>query len=74
MANDMEANLLRVRAVFHPEGPGRDVPHRSSGELFSDDIHVYFQGRSWALGGHHYGRRGLLAGEAERVAAARCTV
>ena len=59
MANDMEANLLRVRAVFHPEGPGRDVPHRSSGELFSDDIHVYFQGRSWALGGHHYGREGL---------------
>jgi ketosteroid isomerase-like protein len=34
-------------------------PRKGDESLFADDLHIYFQGRSWPLGGHHHGREGL---------------
>lgn len=34
-------------------------PRKGDAKLFADDAHVFFQGRSWPLGGHHHGRAAL---------------
>jgi ketosteroid isomerase-like protein len=34
-------------------------PRRSEDLLFAEDIDIFYQGRSWPLGGHHKDRRGL---------------
>ena len=35
------------------------APRKHSHQPFSDDVHVYLQGRLWPLGGHHRGRQAL---------------
>jgi ketosteroid isomerase-like protein len=35
------------------------APRSGSRDLFADDVDVFFQGRSWPLGGHHRGREGV---------------
>ena len=35
------------------------APREQGDGLFADDVHIFFQGRSWPLGGHHHGREGL---------------
>jgi ketosteroid isomerase-like protein len=48
----MRSNVERVQEWWK-------APRKGSSALFADDLHVYFQGRSWPLGGHHRGRQGL---------------